>query len=526
MVECLALFMALLLPQTVAPREAQADRIEVVVPIEFDHLLNQASRSGRLKLFFNRRGSKNHSEPADGPFFEDPQPIYSVSVQSLQAGQAIVIDAKATGWPCPLDQLAGDYEVQAVFDNHHTERGHHSPGNLFSKPVTIHFDPAARDTTVIEITESVPAIALPVLENVVWIDEISPMLTKALGRPTKQRAAILFPRGYDDVYFPRRVWPTIYVIPGFGGRFTDIDGYIRMLRGKNSSVVPQAVWVILDPESPLGHHAFANSQLNGPRADALVQEFIPFLEERFRLIRNPAARLVTGHSSGGWSSMWLLLTYPNQFGGCWSSSPDPVDFSAFQLSDLYADETVFTNAQGNPQGSYRQPIGPQDEKVLMTVEQEIAMERALDPDGGSGEQWDSWAACFGPPGIRQDVPQRAFDPTTGKINRTVVEKYWSRYDIVRLVEKNWKELAPVFAAKVHLLVGARDSFYLERAVTNLQNKIAALQQADLRAGITPLKGDGFIEILPGATHDIAAVVARGRFALSMCEYLKKQGFSE
>jgi len=67
---------------------------------------------------------------------------------------------------------------------------------------------------------------------------------------------------------------------------------------------------------------------------------------------------------------------------------------------------------------------------------------------------------------------------------------------------------------------------LERAVANLQNKIAALQQADLRAGITPLKGDGFIEILPGATHDIAAVVARGRFALSMCEYLKKQGLSE
>ena len=95
MVECLALFIALLLPQTVAPREAQADCIEVVVPIESDHLLNQAFRSGRLKLFFNRRGSKNHSEPADGPFFEDPQPLYSVSVQSLQAGQAIVIDAKS-----------------------------------------------------------------------------------------------------------------------------------------------------------------------------------------------------------------------------------------------------------------------------------------------------------------------------------------------------------------------------------------------------------------------------------------------
>ena len=526
MIAWLALFITLSLSQTAVPSVGETDRIEVVVPVEFEHLLHPGSTSGRLKLFFNKAGSKNHGEPADGPFFEDPQPIYSVSVQSLHAGQGVVIDSKAIGWPCPLDQLAGDFEVQAVFDNHHTERGHHSPGNLFSKPVTIHFDRSARDTKVIELTQSVPEIELPVIQNVVWIDEISPMLTKALGRPTKQRAAILFPQGYNDLQFPRRVWPTIYVIPGFGGRFTDIESYARMLRAPINGAVPQAVWVILDPESPLGHHGFADSQLNGPRASALVQEFIPQLQERFRLLRDPAARLLTGHSSGAWSALWLQLKYPKSFGGCWASSPDPVDFSAFQKSNLYLDESVFTDAQGNAQGSYRMPIGDVDEKILMSVQQEVGMERALDPDGGSGEQWDSWAACFSPQGIRQDLPLRAFDPLTGKINHNVVEKYWSRYDILCLVTKNWKELAPVFATKVHLLVGARDSFYLERAVANLQKKIAALQEADLRAGIAPLKGDGFIEVLPGATHDTAAVIARGRFALSMREYLKKQGFSE
>ena len=84
----------------------------------------------------------------------------------------------------------------------------------------------------------------------------------------------------------------------------------------------------------------------------------------------------------------------------------------------------------------------------------------------------------------------------------------------------------MFATKVHLLVGGRDSFYLERAVMNLQNKIAALQEADRRAGVAPVKGDGFIEIIPDATHDTAAVVANGRFAISMREYLKKQGFGE
>ena len=526
MIACILIFMSLTISQAPVLPVAEHDRLEVVLPVEFQQLLTKANASGRMKIFLNSTRSQNRADPADGPFFQDPQPMYSVAVQSLKPGQSVVIDFNAVAYPLPLDELNGEFEVQAVFDHHHSERAHHSPGNLFSKPVTIHFDRAARDTKVIELTERVPEIALPVIENVVWIDEISPMLTMALGRPTKQRAAVLLPHGYNDLAFPRRVWPTIYVIPGFGGRFSDIQSYMRMLRAPMTGAVPQAVWVILDPESPLGHHGFADSQLNGPRASALVQEFIPQLQERFRLIRDPAARLLTGHSSGAWSALWLQLNYPNSFGGCWASSPDPVDFSAFQKSNLYLDESVFTDAQGNAQGSYRMPIGDVDEKILMSVQQEVGMERALDPDGGSGEQWDSWAACFSPPGIRQDLPLRAFDPLTGKINHNVIEKYWSRYDILRLVSKNWKELAPVFATKVHLLVGARDSFYLERAVANLQKKIAALQEADLRAGIAPLKGDGFIEVLPGATHDTAAVIARGRFALSMREYLKKQGFSE
>ena len=526
MLTSILIFMALAITQANGARAGETDRIEVVLPVEFQQLLAPDATSGRMQLFLNSTRSKNNGDPADGPFFVDPQPIFSVPVQSFKAGQSIVIDSTAVGWPCSLDALAGEFEVQAVLNNHYTERGHMSPGNLFSKPVVMQFDPAARDTKVIELTQSIPEIELPDIENVVWINEISPMLTQALGRPTRQRAAVLLPFGYNDVQFPRRMWPTVYVIPGFGGRFTDIQSYVRMLRSPLPGAVPQAVWVILDPESPLGHHAFADSQLNGPRAQALVNEFIPFLEQRLRIIRNPEARLITGHSSGGWSALWLQLTQPNSFGGCWVSSPDPVDFSAFQQSNLYLDENIFTDVRGKPQGSYRMPIGPVDEKILMTVQQEVGMEHALQPDGRSGEQWDSWTACFSPPGIRQDVPLRAFDPITGKINRNVIEKYWSKYDIVRLIAKNWKELAPVFAAKVHLLVGERDSFYLQRAVANLQKKIVQLQAADLQAGIAPAKGDGFLEILPGATHDTAAVVARGRFALSMCAYLKKHGFSE
>ena len=36
---------------------------------------------------------------------------------------------------------------------------------------------------------------------------------------------------------------------------------------------------------------------------------IPALEKQFRAVGKPGGRFVTGHSSGGWSSLWLQVTY-------------------------------------------------------------------------------------------------------------------------------------------------------------------------------------------------------------------------
>ena len=101
-----------------------------------------------------------------------------------------------------------------------------------------------------------------------------------------------------------------------------------------------AVHIVVDPESPLGHHGFVDSPNHGPRGTAFVTELIPHLEKTFSLRRRPAARIVTGHSSGAWSSLWLVLRWPGRFGACWASSPDPLDFSAFQLTDLYREKSV------------------------------------------------------------------------------------------------------------------------------------------------------------------------------------------
>jgi len=96
--------------------------------------------------------------------------------------------------------------------------------------------------------------------------------------------------------------------------------------------------VILDGNCPLGHSVYANSENNGPWGNALVNEFIPVLGEKYRC---NSARLLTGHSSGGWSVLWLQTQFPKEFMACWSSSPDPVDFSSFINVKLYEDKNIY-----------------------------------------------------------------------------------------------------------------------------------------------------------------------------------------
>ena len=90
----------------------------------------------------------------------------------------------------------------------------------------------------------------------------------------------------------------------------------------------------------------------GPGARPWSRSSSRYIERTFPAIADPRARLLNGHSSGGWSSLWLQVTYPDVFGGTWSTSPDPVDFRDFQRINLYAPgENMFRDRDGK-----RRPI--------------------------------------------------------------------------------------------------------------------------------------------------------------------------
>jgi hypothetical protein len=93
---------------------------------------------GRLIVFLVREGSKvpKDAEPVDGPFWDDPQPLFGRDAE-IHPGEAALVDDAADAFPSKASQLApGSYRAQARFDLARLDSDwRREPGNLWSDTV-------------------------------------------------------------------------------------------------------------------------------------------------------------------------------------------------------------------------------------------------------------------------------------------------------------------------------------------------------------------------------------------------------
>jgi hypothetical protein len=277
------------------------------------------------------------------------------------------------------------------------------------------------------------------------------------------RAGVILPRGFakdKDRHYPLRVH-----IGGYGTRFTAagrrMDEGAKFRKVWLADETPRMLFAQLDGAGPFGDPYQINSHNNGPYGDAVVRELIPYIEKTYRGIGQGWARVLDGGSTGGWVSLALQIFYPDSFNGAWSRAPDPVDFRAYELMNIYADENAYVNRHGFERPSSREISGD----VKTTVRHECQFERVLGRGSRwerSGLDWCAWNAVFGPRGD-DGLPRPLWDGVTGKIDRTVVE-HWKQYDLRLVLEKNWPMLAPKLRGKFHICVGEADEYFLNNAV--------------------------------------------------------------
>ena len=424
-----------------------------VQPLQFSVTHDGAageSIDGRLYIML----TKGKVPPIGGPNWMRAEPFFALDVEDWNADIPLVLDDNADAM-APMSTLEeATWKAVAVFRKDNDQSRLAVPGGLYGEAVT--FEGSGTDAGTVTMTANtlVPDRDWKPHKNLRLDETPSELLSDFYGREVEHGSCVIVPDNYDpDREEP---YPVMYWIGGFG---SDHYGgrYMKMLF-TGSDYDDQICRVILNAQAHTGHHTFTDSANNGPRMTALLTEYIPYLEEKYNLGGSEEKRYLAGHSSGGWTAMWLQIKNPDLFGGAWPLAPDPLDFHFFQTADLYADGA---NMYVDSEGSDR-PIARMGPKPMLFAKDFIAMDDVI-KDGG---QIGSFEAVFSPKG-EDGRPVKMFDRETGIVDPQVVA-YWKQYDIRKYLEDNWETLSPKLEGKINIIAGGLDTFYLEDAVIALQ----------------------------------------------------------
>ncbi|MCP3917698.1 MAG: hypothetical protein GY711_19310 [bacterium] len=466
------------------------------------------------------------SEPADGRLIlifatdEETEPrfqvrgsiesaqVFGIDVDGLRPDTPAVIDAGVFGHPAPSlrDMPAGEYTVQAVLHLYQTFRvahghelklpmdrgeGQHwnrAPGNLYSTPRKVRFDPRGEPLSIV-LDQVIEPIEPP--EDTKYIRHVrvqSDLLSAFWGRPMHLGAHVLVPHGFDEhpeARYPLMIFhghfpsdfrgfrpepPDPDLEPDYYERFA-VHGYNRIrqqeahafYRQWTSADFPRFLVVLIQHPNPFYDDSYAVNSANlGPYGDAITHELVPHLEEEFRGIGEGWSRFLYGGSTGGWEALAAQVFYPDEYNGCFAACPDPIDFRAYCLVDIYEDENAYWI--DGPFGRIERPARRDSlGRVNATMRNNNHMELVLGTNSRSGDQFDIWQAVYSPVGD-DGYPKPIWDKRTGEIDRDVATYWRENYDLRHILKRDWKTLGPKLVGKIHVYCGDMDNYYLNNAV--------------------------------------------------------------
>ena len=413
-------------------------------------------------------------------------PFFGRDIERVAPGQPSIVDGTDLGHPVwdMRDIPAGEYYVQGFVnvysefkraDGHtlwmHDDQweGQHwnvSPGNLYSDVQRVRIDPSRPFTVRLEAKHVIPPIVVP--SNTRYVERFklqSPSLSRFWGRPIYLGATVLLPRDYHTSTIS---YPVNYVQGHFSlnppYNFADTNAFAReWLRDD----FPRVIAVTFQHPTPYFDDSYAvNSVNNGPYGDAIMRELIPEVEKRYRAIREPWARWLSGGSTGGWEALALQIFHPDFFGSTWAYCPDPVTFTDVEGIDIYRDKNAFYKEFD----WYRTPTINSREingEIRQTSQQRNYMELVNGTRGRSGHQLDIWSATYGPVGA-DGYFEPLFDKRTGVINPRVAQYWKENYDLLEILKREWPRLGPKLVDKLHVYMGDADTYFLDRATREME----------------------------------------------------------
>ena len=481
----------------------------VVVEVSFPEAASAEALDGRLILVLSRR---SEGEPrfhvTEG---RDAQPVFGLDVEGWVPGATVTFSDTVFGYPVRRlgDLPRGFYHVQAVLNRYETftradghtvklppDRGEgqqwaRKPGNLYSEVADLTIGADGTHRLSLTLDQEIPPVEDFASKETEWVKYVrirSELLSDFWGTDMYLGAWVLLPAGFDehpDARYPVAIFhghfpssfshirtepPDTSTPCEYSARFR-LDCYnhiqqqwaYRLYQDWMSPGFPRHLVVEIQHPTPYYDDSYAvNSEANGPYGDAIMQELVPEIERRFRGIGEGWARFTYGGSTGGWEAMAVQVFYPDDFNGAFVACPDPIDFRAYTVVDIYQDANAYyldEPFKRTPRPGQRNWLGHVDR----TLEESNHLELVLGTRGRSGGQWDVWQSVYSP--VDEDgYPRPIWDKLTGEIDPEVAEYWRENYDLVHILRRDWSTLGPRLAGKLHIYVGDMDNYYLNNAV--------------------------------------------------------------
>lgn len=477
-------------------------KFEITYPEKF----SENGYDGRLLLMIS---NNNNAEPR----FQindshHTQIIFGIDVESWKSGETQIFDSNVYGYPIKSigNLKEGEYYVQAFLHKYETfnlstgykvklpkdqgegQKWNISPKNLYSTPKKVKISKSGTVKLSLE-NEISPIEPIQDSKYIKHVKIKSEMLSKFWGRDMFLQANVLVPHNFNKnskVKYPLMIFHGHFpnTFRGFrteppaapkkdtiyNSRF-GITGY-KYIQEKEaydlyknwiSDDFPRFIAIEIQHQNPYYDDSYAVNSANlGPYGDAITYELIPHVENLFNGVGEGWGRFLYGGSTGGWEALAVQVFYPSEYNGCFAACPDPIDFRAFTVVNIYEDENAYYH-----KSDYKKTLraGMRDGKGIIKSHL-IDMnhrEMVLGSKGRSGDQWDIWQAVFSPAGD-DGYPKPIWDKKTGKIDKYVAEYWKENYDLSYILERDWNKIGNDLIGKLHIYCGDMDNYYLNNAV--------------------------------------------------------------
>jgi enterochelin esterase family protein len=289
----------------------------------------------------------------------------------------------------------------------------------------------------------------------VQIETVGSVLLKdnALGDPRTRQVPVYLPPSYGSR--PGARYPVIYYLAGFTGNGrTQINHNPwrenlpeRLDRLIAAGKAKECVMVFPDCFTALGGSQYLDSPATGKYASHVVDELVPFIEDKLAVRRDAAGRAVMGKSSGGYGALMLAMLRPGVFGHAASHSGDML-FEHCYLPDFPKFVTLL-GKHGNSAEKLKKEFlaSSKKESYDHVVPNTLAM-----------------AACYS----NGELP---FDERTAEL-KPAVWRRWKALDPVALAPKRKAALKAL--KTLWLDCGTRDEFHLHLGARKLSQVLKKL----------------------------------------------------